>query len=223
MQFRPSGTDWQPVPANPDAQTFVRKGVAADEPVQFAIVGEGQLPREAQASGGNNAAGGNTPGVATSGSMAADTRPGGGLGPPVDTPDPLNAYKGWLLGGLGLLLLAGAIWLWRGRPAGALETGQVSAREPEEFADATAAEDPVSGAASREFTGRGSASQGSANSRRIGLRPLLEQALLALEREHALGTLPLDEYGESRLALQKALHRALAREEAQSNEAGQAV
>ncbi len=168
MRFTPTGTEWQPVPANPDAQTYVRKGVPEETPVAFGIAGEGQLPREAQASGGNNS------GVATSGSMAADTRPGGGLGPPVDTPDPIHQYKPWLLGGLGVLLLAGAIWLMRSSPA------------------PTSADAPQPG------------------NRR--LQPALEQALLALEREHALGFVPAAEYEESRRALQGALHRALARE-----------
>jgi hypothetical protein len=190
MQFRPDGTDWQPVPANPDAQTFVRKGLAPGQPVQFSIAGAGQLPREAQASGGNNS------GVATSGSMAADTRPGGGLGPPVDTPDPLNKYKGWLLGGLALLLLAGAIWLYGGgRPAD--KSKALGTVEEADEPGATEGMDSNPG-----------------SSRRPGLRPLLEQALLALEREHALGAIPVLEYEESRLTLQRALHRALAREAA---------
>ncbi len=179
MKFTPGGTEWQPVPANPDAQTFVRKGVAPQTPIAFSIDGVGELPREEQnAQGGGNTPGAGSPNsVATSGSMAADTRPGGGLGPPVDTPDPLNRYKPWLLGGLGVLLLGGAVWLMRAKPAseGALE-------EPA--------------------------------SRGRGLRPSLEQALLALEREHALGQLGEGEYVDSREALQRALHRALAREAA---------
>ncbi len=179
MRFTPQGTEWQPVPANPDAQTYVRKGVAPGTPVAFGIAGEGQLPREAQAAGGNN------PGVATSGSMAADTRPGGGLGPPVDTPDPLNRYKPWLLGGLGVLLLAGALWLLRGSPA------------------------PAAAAAAPAAPPLEDKPQGDRR-----LQPALEKALLALEREHALGFVPAPEYEESRRALQGALHRALAREAA---------
>ena len=183
MRFTPDGTDWQPVPANPDAQTFVRKGVAPGAPTTFAIAGEGELPREAQ-NGNQNGGGAAAPGaggnVATSGSMASDTRPGGGLGPPVDTPDPLNKYKPWLLGGLGVLLLAGAAWLLRGRPAEEATPERVPAPVEEPRA----------------------------------LRPALERALLALEREHALGLVAQEEYVESRTALQRALHRALAREAA---------
>ena len=42
---------------------------------------------------------------------ATDTRPGGGLGTPLDpegTNDPWAKYKWWILGGLGLLLAGGA-------------------------------------------------------------------------------------------------------------------
>ena len=187
MRFAPGSTEWQPVPANPDAQTFVHKGATQATAVEFGIAGQGELPRESQATSPNGE-GGNTPGAgtaaggntATSGSMATDTRPGGGLGPPVDTPDPLNRYKGWLLGGLGVLLLAGAAWLLRpvggtAQPGTASEPGETDAR---------------------------------------ALRPALERALLALEREHALGTIDEEEYREVRTALQRALHRALAREAA---------
>ena len=178
MRFTPRGTEWQPVPANPDAQTFVRKGVVPGAPVEFSLAGQGELPREAQGNTGGNTpgdvpnGGGNTPG--TGASTATDTRPGGGLGPPIDTPDPLHRYKGWLLGGLGVLLLCGAWWLMRAKPQ-----ASTGAREPFE---------PAPG-----------------ESR--ALRPALERALLALEREHALGALPEPEYLESRAALQRALHR----------------
>ncbi len=191
MHFMPGGTEWQTVPANPEAQTFVRKGVAPGIEVSFKLAGEGQLPRDSQSAGGNtpgtgsSGAAGNT--VATQQSMAADTRPGGGLGPPVDTPDPLYKYKGWLLGGLGVLLLGGAGWLLRGK---AVPVEIPRATPPVALPGAV----PVMTEESR------------------ALRPALERAMLALEREHALGAVGEHEYTESRSGLQKALHRALARE-----------
>ena len=125
--------------------------------------------------------------------MANDTRPGGGLGPPVDTPDPLQKYKPWLLGGLGVLLLGGAVWLLRGRP----RTDRRSiGREDPDFTN--------------EFAGEPSEPR--------ALRPALERALLALEREHALDVIGEDEYLESRMALQRLLHRALAREAAEAEQ-----
>ena len=189
MRFSPAGTDWQPVPANPDAQTFVRKDVAAQKPVGFSIAGSGALPRELQNAGGN------TPG--TGQAAPADQRPGGGLGPPIDTPDPLHRYKGWLLGGLGLLLVGAAAWLMRAKPGASQGAPPVHpALQP------TPAEAPPRPAAA-EWT-----------SPDRGLRPALEQALLALEREHALGRVPDEEYDASRAGLKGALERALHREAA---------
>ncbi len=191
MRFTPAGTEWQPVPANPDAQTFVRKGVAPGTPIAFSVAGQGELPRETQSTGPDGG-GGNTP-VATSGSMANDTRPGGGLGPPVDTPDPLQKYKPWLLGGLGVLLLGGAVWLLRGQPQ--TDRRSIGREDPD---------------LTHEFAGEPSEPR--------ALRPALERALLALEREHALDLIGEDEYLESRMALQRLLHRALAREAAEAEQ-----
>ncbi len=53
-------------------------------------------------------------------SAANDTRPGGGLGNPIDTPDPLNKYKWWILSGLALVLAVAAAFLLRAKPEAAV-------------------------------------------------------------------------------------------------------
>ncbi len=50
--------------------------------------------------------------------QATDTRPGGGLGVPIDTPDPLDKYKWWILGAITLIFAVGAGLMLR-RPADA--------------------------------------------------------------------------------------------------------
>lgn len=193
MQFEPKGTDWQPVPENLGTQVFVHKDVAATTPVGFSIAGQGALPRDAQNGGQSSAQNGAQ--AAGANGAAADNRPGGGLGPPIDTPDPLHRYKGWLLGGLGVLLLIGAWWLMRSRPAEAAETE----REPVE------AEAMVRAPMNQPR-------RNAPNVQRRTFRQALEDALLALERECALGTMEEPELSESRAALQRVLHRILARE-----------
>jgi hypothetical protein len=42
---------------------------------------------------------------------STDNRPGGGLGPPIEAPDPLDKYRAWILGGFGVVLVAGAIYI----------------------------------------------------------------------------------------------------------------
>jgi hypothetical protein len=38
-------------------------------------------------------------------------RPGGGLGPPIDAPDPLQKYRWWILGGFAAVLLIGGVYV----------------------------------------------------------------------------------------------------------------
>jgi len=62
------------------------------------------MPRETQTA--------DSQGTDSSGSaanaQATDTRPGGGLGVPIDTPDPLAKYKWFILGGITLVFAVGA-------------------------------------------------------------------------------------------------------------------
>ena len=44
---------------------------------------------------------------------APGAQPGGGIGNPINTPDPLSKYKGWILGGLALLMVVTAAFLLR--------------------------------------------------------------------------------------------------------------
>jgi hypothetical protein len=58
-----------------------------------------------------------------------DARPGGGLGNPIDTPDPLDKYKWWILSGVGLLLVVAAACFLR-RPAQQAEDTLTSLDQP---------------------------------------------------------------------------------------------
>ncbi len=167
MRFAPEDTQWQSVAANGDAQVWVRKGVPPQSPVRFAVSGEGQLPRDAPVGGPNPNA---DPGVAE----PAAPRPGGGLGTPEGTPDPLGNTKGWLLGSLGILLGGGALLLLRRTPAGAPTVSPTT------------------------------------------LRVALTEAMAALERERAAGSLAPGEYAATRASLENALHRALERDAAEA-------
>lgn len=88
------------------AQTYVARSVVPSQTLDFTVGGSGQLPRDEQqaaTSGSASQAGEN--------SAAADTRPGGGLGNPLDPggkDDPWAKYKYWILGLLGLAMAVGA-------------------------------------------------------------------------------------------------------------------
>lgn len=99
------------------AQTYVARNVTPSQSLDFTLSGTGQLPRDTQAAATSGA-----PGQAAAGaeSAAADTRPGGGLGNPIDpsgNDDPWAKYKWWILGGLGLAMAAGAGIMLKNSPA----------------------------------------------------------------------------------------------------------
>jgi hypothetical protein len=117
MTFDGGTTSWATVTEEVDAQTYVARNVPAGTVVAFTVGGQGQLPRQTTtdgSQGGGPAAGPASAGAdasAAPGSAASDTKPGGGLGQPIDTPDPLSKYKWWIIAGIALLMAAGAGFL----------------------------------------------------------------------------------------------------------------
>jgi hypothetical protein len=190
MTFTPaSGEAFKSVPEDPSVQTFVLKNATPGTPVDFAIAGTGSIPREQQGTpgsqqpagmGGQDAAGG------ASGSAAAGNQPGGGIGTPIDTPDPLSKYKWWILGGLAILFAAAAAFLLR-KPAVTPIVGSI----------------PESGAAYPQF--------GSPAAKNTQLLNALKEELFALESEKINGTIAAEEYAKAKDALETVLKRALNR------------
>jgi len=169
-----SGTGFESSPQDPTVQTFMARNVAPGKEIAFSISGTGAFPREDQGAQGDNGQGG-----------AAQSGPGGGIGEPINTPDPLSKYKWWILGGLALLLAAVAAFLLR-KPV----TPGVAATAGAAATAANAA--PTSPAAKNS-----------------ALLNALKEELFALESERIAGTLPAHEYAEQKAALETVLKRAL--------------
>lgn len=110
---------YAPVTEETTAQTYVARSVAPSQALDFTVAGSGQMPRDTEAAA-------TTRGEATqpaAGATATDTRPGGGLGVPLDPEgkdDPWAKYKWWILGGLGLAMAVGAGIMLKGAPQGTL-------------------------------------------------------------------------------------------------------
>ncbi len=126
MTFKPGpSAPYAPVTEETTAQTFVARNVSPSQPLEFTVSGTGQLPRDnaAATAGEGGGASGPQPQTGGNASAATDTRPGGGLGTPLDpegTNDPWAKYKWWILGGLGLAMAAGAGFMLKnnnGQPA----------------------------------------------------------------------------------------------------------
>ncbi|MEO6120446.1 MAG: carboxypeptidase regulatory-like domain-containing protein [Terriglobales bacterium] len=80
---------------------FVAQGAAPGQKLDFTVSGTGTIPQqaEAQAQGGE-----------------AERGPGGGLGAPINTPNPLTKYQWWILAGVAVLMAVGAAFTIKAQP-----------------------------------------------------------------------------------------------------------
>ena len=193
MQFE-GGAPFQPADVDAHAQTFLAKNVQPSQPLEFTVSGTGVMPRDSEQAGAGAPGGpasADAQSAAQPSSAATDTRPGGGLGNPIDTPDPLQKYKWWILSGLALVLVIAAAFFLRAKPESALA------------AAAPAMPSPL------VATLR---SAGNPNGNSGALLSALKDELFALETERLEGKLSDNEYAEIKSALEVVLRRALARQ-----------
>ena len=175
------GLNFQPLQRDPSFQIFLLKNAVPGKTIQFTVTGEGSIPREGQQSGA---------GAAPGAPAAQSNGPGGGIGEPINQPDPLSKYKWWILGGIVLTLAAAAAFLLR-KPAGA--------------GTASAAGGAVAGTAVNPLIPVTAAGKNAA------LLNALKEEMFSLESEKLSGTIDADEYQAQKAALETVLKRALKR------------
>jgi hypothetical protein len=200
MTFTPA-TDGQFIPASGDlsATTFLLRNMKAGQEASFSIGGAGQLPRDTQGAdqGGQPGAAGGADGSAG----PVDNAPGKGLGNPLDpngTREPVSTkYKWWILGGLGLLLVAAAGVLLR-KPVVAPVVGAAASQDVVKPASALSASSlPVVTT--------------NAPGHQAQLMQVLKEELFGLETDRLQGRVGEDEYAQSKAAIELILKRALQR------------
>lgn len=191
MQF--TGTGFQLVPDDVNAQTYLARGIAPGQSMQFTVTGTGQLPRDTGTGGQQQGAGAqpNAGGQSSAQQDGPNGPPGGGLGTPIATPDPLAKYKWWILGGLGLALVIAAAFLLR-QPSPAVVTAESTA--PPLAAKSARSTPPASAASSQSQ-----------------ILAALKEELFAIESERIAGTLTPEQYAEAKAGMEVVLKRALAR------------
>lgn len=182
MSFDGGGA-FQPADVEASAQTFLAKNVQPSQTLAFTVSGTGAMPRDSEQAG--SSANGNEGSSAPGASAENGTRPGIGLGNPIDTPDPLQKYKWWILSGLALLLVVAAAFFLRAKPAEEVAAGPVSS--------------PLVPTPMPSPTTSGS------------LLGALKEELFALETDRLEGKLSEPEYAEQKAALEQVLRRALKR------------
>jgi len=121
---------------------------------------------------------------------AADSRPGGGLGAPIDSNDPLYEYRVVILGVFALILVMGGAYVIAKSNSPALAAATAGAP------------------ASVPVTGNPAPAHRSAK-----LLDAMKDELFHLELDRQQGTITQDEYEKAKAALDETLKRALARKE----------
>jgi hypothetical protein len=190
MTFKPGASSpYSPVTEETTAQTYVARSVQPSQALNFTVSGSGQMPRDtgAAATAGDGAAAdasGQSGATGTTSSAANDTRPGGGLGVPLDPGgdnDPWAKYKWWILGGLGLAMAVGAGIMLKNGPTQTVAAGAIASV-------------PVAAGGD-------------------SLLAAMKEELFALETDRLQGRLTESEYVEQKAALEVVLRRALLRGE----------
>ena len=214
-------------PQQPGLLMQVISNPTPSQPLAFRIAGEGTFPQEnagtqtqGQGQGQSQAQGqdqeqGPEQAQGASASTQSANRPGGGLGPPIDAPDPLQKYRWYILGGFAAVLIVGGVFIASRQQAAARAVSRgkksrtVDYLDDNEYADEDAAAPPLS---------QVPATQIPATKPRVaaGSKPLLLEALkeelFELEVEHKQGGISDEEYEKAKSALDQTLERALRRE-----------
>jgi len=193
MQFAANaagGFESRANPKEPGTMVQVASNTELGQQLGFKISGTGTL-NEGRDDGDG--------GPSADGTAGRDSRPGGGLGPPIDAPDPLEKYRWYILGGFAVILAAGAFYITtRSRSADFRSTERPLATIP----DFAASDTDVSDGPPRRQPGAG----------RSGLLlEALKEELFQLEVEHKQGSISQPEYERARAALDQTLERAIKR------------
>jgi hypothetical protein len=97
-------------PNQTEASVRVAANTRSGQNLAFSISGEGTL-ETGQQSGTQRSPGSEENSGVSAPRAESNNRPGGGLGLPIDAPDPLQKYRWWILGGSAALLLIGGVFV----------------------------------------------------------------------------------------------------------------
>ena len=209
MQFSPASADLfkvAPYPGQPDANVEVASNTSLGQSAAFKLSGEGSLAAPADENGQST----------ESSASPNDNRPGGGLGPPIDAPDPLQKYRWYILGGFAAVLIIGGVVIASRQQAAnrAARAGASGLSAMEEVEDFEVPSAPVKRAVRPSAP---AVSEPSSNDRQPVPRTSmllegLKEELFELEVEHKQGRISQQEYEKTKAALDQTLQRALKRE-----------
>jgi len=171
-------------PGQSDTLVQVAQQTKPGQPLSFTIAGTGTIT-ESPAQVASGAAQG----------QGRDNRPGGGLGAPIDAPDPLKQYRWPILIGFALVLAVGA-WVVMKRQPTTVGAPAAPIADPRLAPPASAAFPAASAPATKSAM----------------LLEALKEEMFQLELERRQGKIAPAEYEKAKAALDQTLDRALKRQ-----------
>jgi hypothetical protein len=204
IQFKaanPSSFQSMQDPSQSDSNVEVAQQAKPGQPFAFTLQGTGVINESPAdtASGAAQQEQSQERDSRSSDNRSSDNRPGGGLGVPIDAPDPLKKYQLWILGGFAVLLAIGGWVVTKRQPATAV-AGTSAVGIGSASSDYSAALRPVAAAPSAP----------AAKSSMI--LEALKEELFQLEVERKLGKITPADYEKAKAALDQTLERALRRQ-----------
>ena len=179
---------FQSMPDKSGATIMVATNVKTGQDLAFNIAGSGMFQSEGQEDAGAGDGGGG--GAMGGGQPAAnDNRPGGGLGAPIDAPDPLYNYRAIILGAFAVVLVMGGFYV----------VSKTNHQQRPAVAEGPRIDAPVTG------------------DRSTILLEAMKEELFQLEVERQQGKISEEEYAKAKSALDETMRRALARKSSNSN------
>ena len=174
-------------PGQSDTVVQVAQQTQAGQSLPFTISGTGTISESpAQVASG-----------AAQQSQGRDNRPGGGLGAPIDAPDPLQQYRWPILIGFALILAVGA-WVVMKRQPSTVASPAASIADPR--------------IATYSSSSAGSAVTTAPAAKSAMLLEALKEEMFQLELERRQGKIAPAEYEKAKAALDQTLDRALKRQ-----------
>jgi hypothetical protein len=195
--------NFQNMPDEQGATVRVATNVDANKNVAFKLSGTGTFPPDTQnpqSPGPVNGQGPMQEGADAQAQTGGAERPGGGIGAPINAPNPLQQYLWWIVGGFVVVVGAGAAFLYFQPPAE--ETGG-EAPAPARTVRATAARAAAAASPAARTSGNGHSNL---------LLAALKEELFTLETDKASGKLSAEDYKKYKSALDVTLQRALSRQ-----------
>jgi hypothetical protein len=195
-------------PQEPEAAVQVASNTTVGENLAFKISGEGvlQSPQES-GQGQSGESGGPAQSSPPNASAQNNNRPGGGLGPPIDAPDPLQQYRWWILGGFAAVLIIGGIFV-----ASRQQSAARSLARQRTSSSASPMQTVEDDYAPAEILASRSAPAAPAVRPTSMLMEGIKEELFQLEVERKQGQISQAEYDKAKSALDQTLERALRRE-----------